>query len=200
MKKKLYVLAVLGIILAGAISGTLAYYTAKATAHNVITSGAIDIELVETWDHDNNPETPAQPYPIVPVTGIMPGEEHSKIVHVHNVGENPAWVRVKVEIYAEDEAGEHLDTDVLTINYNTGNSSWVRGEDGYFYYTQALAPNTATATPLFEKVTMAEATGDDYQNAMIIIDVKAESIQYQNNTDFAKAWPRGVEIIPLEEK
>ena len=39
MKKKMFVLAALAIILATLAGGTLAYFTGSETAHNVITTG-----------------------------------------------------------------------------------------------------------------------------------------------------------------
>ena len=48
MKKKLFAIIALLVILTGVVAGTVAYFTGSATAHNVITSGHIDIDLVET--------------------------------------------------------------------------------------------------------------------------------------------------------
>ena len=45
MKRKLLILSVLAICVAIVAAGTLAYFTAEDTAHNVITSGGVDIEL-----------------------------------------------------------------------------------------------------------------------------------------------------------
>ena len=48
MKKKMYVIAAILVVLAILGSGTLAYFTTRVVTHNVITSGDIDIQLVET--------------------------------------------------------------------------------------------------------------------------------------------------------
>ena len=149
MKKKLFVLAVAVIILAGMATGTLAYYTASSDAHNVITSGSIDIDLVETM---KNEDGQIVPYPTDPVGGIMPGTEHSKIVNVKNVGEHPAWVRVKVTKSIKVD-GKSQDDSVLSLDLNT--TEWIDGEDGYYYYKDILAPGTTTAEPLFTKVSFA---------------------------------------------
>lgn len=47
MKKKILLVAALTICLAIAVSGTLAYFTAEDTVHNVITSGGVNIKVVE---------------------------------------------------------------------------------------------------------------------------------------------------------
>ena len=195
MKKKLFVLAVLAIILAGMATGTLAYYTAKTVAHNVITSGEIDIALVETQKEGNN----EVPYPEDPVGGIMPGQEHSKIVRIENVGSNPAWVRMKVVVEINDRKVDLSDEDsVLALDFN--NTEWEK-KGNYYYYKKALTSQGSAGSetvPLFTTVRFAgEEMDNDYQNAKIEISVQAEGIQYQNNTNYATAWPTGVQILPL---
>lgn len=190
MKKKMYVIAAILVVLAILGSGTLAYFTTKVVTHNVITSGDIDIQLVETaiqngqeGDYVNNS------------TGLMPGQDHSKIVKVRNTGSNPAWVRLKVQISITDATGKALSDAVLNIDYDTGTNGAWEEKDGAFYYKQKLDPGNLTK-PLFRTVTLQDATGNDYQNARISITVQAEGIQYENNTNYATAWPTGVAILP----
>jgi len=195
MKKKMFVLAVLVIILAGTVTGTLAYFTTKTVAHNVITSGEIDIELVETMKKGDE----EVPYPTNPVSGVMPGTDHSKIVRVENTGDHPAWVRVKVQVEINDKKVS-LDDDpaILTLDFNT--TEWEK-RDNYYYYKTVLAPQGSTGSetvPLFETVRFAGAEmGNEYQDAKIEISVSAEGIQYENNTNYATAWPTGLQILPL---
>ena len=59
MKRKLLILSVLAICVAIVAAGTLAYFTAEDTAHNVITTGGVDIELKEGADEAK--QTPATP-------------------------------------------------------------------------------------------------------------------------------------------
>ena len=47
MKRRLLLAAVITICLSMAAYGTLAFFTAEDTAHNVITSGGVDIDLLE---------------------------------------------------------------------------------------------------------------------------------------------------------
>ena len=47
MKKKILLVTAVVICLAIAATGTLAYFTSDDVAHNVITSGGVNIELVE---------------------------------------------------------------------------------------------------------------------------------------------------------
>lgn len=84
MKRKLLILSVLAICVAIVAAGTLAYFTAEDTAHNVITSGGVDIELKEWADE-------AKQTPFEDVTGIMPGVTVTKIAEIKNTGASEAW-------------------------------------------------------------------------------------------------------------
>lgn len=50
MKRKIFLLSVVAICIAIAAVGTLAYFNAEDTAHNVITSGSVKIRLDEWAD------------------------------------------------------------------------------------------------------------------------------------------------------
>lgn len=50
MKRKILLFSILTICVATLAAGSLAYFTAEDTAHNVITSGGIDIDLLEWAD------------------------------------------------------------------------------------------------------------------------------------------------------
>ena len=51
MKRKILILSVLAILLAILAANTLAYFTADTAAHNVITTGNVDIALNE-WANE----------------------------------------------------------------------------------------------------------------------------------------------------
>lgn len=197
MKKKLFALSALIAALAIIGTGTLAYFTTKAVAHNVITTGEIDIALKETMKEGNSEVE----YPEDPVGGIMPGKDVSKIVRIENVGTNPAWVRIKVDVSVKDTDGEELNADRLSINYHILDEDKWTYADGYYYYEDVLVPGAET-TPLFDTVRFETSMDNDYQNASISINVNAHGIQYENNDipaggDITDVWPSGVAILPL---
>ncbi|MEI3100614.1 MAG: hypothetical protein V8T45_01915 [Oscillospiraceae bacterium] len=66
MKKKLLVLSLIVICIAILAAGTLAYFTGGVTAHNVITTGGVSVELIETTDGN-------RPFPAQGVSGSCPG-------------------------------------------------------------------------------------------------------------------------------
>ena len=98
MKRKILILSVLVICVAILAAGSLAYFTADTTAHNVITTGGVNITLNE-WANEDRTE------PFEDRTGVMPGAEVTKIVEVENTGSGSAWVRVQLtlEVYDEEE-------------------------------------------------------------------------------------------------
>ena len=186
MKRKLLAVAVTVICLSMMAYGTLAYFTAEDTAHNVITSGEIDIELQEWADAEKT-----IPFPEDGVSGVMPGTEVTKIVEVKNTGDNDAYIRVKVEkeiVLPEGVEGEP-DSSLMKIDFDK--TYWEKGKDGYYYYKEALKPGAVTE-PLFASVSFDPAMGNIYQNSTAKVDVTAYAVQVANNGDSvkdAKGWP-----------
>ena len=60
MKKKLAIVAAVVAVASLAAYGTLAAFTAEETAHNIITAGSVQIELLDkTLPPDEDPVDPA---------------------------------------------------------------------------------------------------------------------------------------------
>lgn len=181
MKRKILILSVLAILIAMIAAGSLAYYTADTKAHNVITTGSVDIELNE-WANEERTEK------FEDQTGVMPGKDVTKIVEVKNVGTGSAWVCVQmfVDVYAEN--GEGLPPEPVKLDIN--DTDWTY-QDGYYYYNKPLAPG-ATTEPLFTTVSFDEQMGNEYQNAKAKIDITAIAVQSANNGETvleATGWP-----------
>ena len=115
MKRKLLILSVLAICLSTLAAGTLAYFTAEDKAHNVITTGGIDITVQEWADAEKT-------RPFQDLAGVMPNTTVTKIAEVRNTG--------------GAEAG------LVELTRNT--ADWTE-KDGYYYYTKALKPGEVTA-------------------------------------------------------
>lgn len=188
-KRKLFSLAVIAICLSIVGTGTLAHFTDSTTAHNVITTGNIDIKLIETKIGEDGEKKPFENN----IIGVMPGTSVSKIVKVENVGDNAAWVRVNVDKEINLRNGEAGDANAyLSIDYNTGDAvdEWTKAGD-YYYYNQALAPSEKTS-PLFSEVLFSANMGNEYQNSTAQVYVYAQATQVDNNgTDAldAAGWP-----------
>lgn len=74
-------------------------------------------------------------------------DEMKKTISIQNNGTSDCFVRAKV--FAGDE---------VTITYE-GSSKWSRGDDGYYYYSDVLAPGESTE-PLTAVVSITKTLND----------------------------------------
>ena len=181
MKRKLLILSVLAICIATLAAGTLAYFTSEGKAHNVITTGGVEIAVQEWADEDKTK-------PFENLTGVMPNTTVTKIAEIKNTGASDAWVRVKVEKNIKLQGEGTPDTGLVELTLNT--TDWTE-KDGYYYYKEALKPGEVT-TPIFTTVTFDANMGNEYQNATASVDVFAQAVQTANNGASAmpaNGWP-----------
>ena len=190
MKRKLLILSLLAILAALTAAGTLAYYTDSARTHNVITSGKVNIALLEWADE-------ARTKPFKDKQGVMPGTKVTKIVEVKNTGMGAAFVRLHVEknVYGADQ--KPMKSEPVSLNFN--DTDWTYSEsEGYYYYNRPLEPGKTTE-PLFTTVTFDPLMGNEYQNASAHVKVIAYAVQSANNGDSpqaAKGWPSDTQAEP----
>lgn len=181
MKKRIAAIALVVALIAIAAVGSAAFFTVEDKAHNVITTGNIDIDLREWADDEKT-------IPFKDVDGVMPGSSVKKIVDVKNTGDNDAWVRIKAEKNIKLKDGGEPDLDLLEIDFNT--ADWTLS-DGYWHYNKPLAPGETT-TPLFTTVTFNKAMGSGYADCVAKISVTAYGVQSDNNGTAvleAEGWP-----------
>ena len=180
MKRKLLILSVLAICVAMLAGGTLAFFTSEDKAHNVITTGGVEITLQEWADE-------AKTTPFKDLTGVMPNTTVTKIAEIRNTGASDAWVRVKVEKNIRLQGEGTPDTGLVELKCNT--VDWTEKD---YYYNKILKPGEVTA-PIFTAVSFAADMGDEYQNAAATVDVFAQAVQTANNGDTvltAQGWPQ----------
>ena len=192
MKRKVFALAIIAICAAVTAAGTWAYFTDSAHAHNVITSGGIDIEIVESKIDENGEKVDFENN----IKGIMPGQSVSKIVEVKNHEDSgDAWIRVFVQM-GISEPGDPITNPLIknlpleievngemipVVTYQVNEEHWVYDEDdGYYHYKQPVASGEQTE-PLFEEVEFAPEMGNEYQNCTVRIDITAEAVQAVHN-------------------
>jgi predicted ribosomally synthesized peptide with SipW-like signal peptide len=148
-----------------ASAGTLAWFTAQATATNKLEGPQyrFDVPLDEVF-------TP-------PTTPLEPGDPYPKEVGATNTGDLPGFVRLLVfpTVVAADGVTvlpARLGAEIVLLGQNT--TAWMDGEDGYFYYLKRLAPGETTP-PLFAAVKLADHFSAAYKGATLSIDVKVEA-------------------------
>ena len=189
MRKKILYIAAMVICLAIITSGTLAYFTAEDTARNVITSGGVEVSVVEQQLVDGA----LMPYPDRPVP-VMPGETVSKIVSVQSA-QQPAWVRMAYTVVFYDAEGKEMAVSaeelskVIAIEPDT--TAWTQA--GGWWYCHAAVGAGETTAPLFETVSFSgPEMGNKYQNCTVEVLVVAQAVQQANNGDSAAeavGWP-----------
>lgn len=172
LKKRIVLLAALLGVIAVMTTGTLAYFTAEETVNNVITTGVLDMELVELT-------TGGVPFPTEEeggIDGVMPGMVVDKVAYVENTGSVDMYVRVRLTTTCKGAEGE-LPVDGITLDYNT--AEWTE-KDGWYYYNEVVTPGNAT-TPVITTVTFDKSLGNEYMNARVEVLVEAQSVQAKNN-------------------
>lgn len=187
MKRKILCLSVIAIMLAILAAGTIAYFTAEGRARNVITTGSINITVVEQQKGENGTTVE---YPTEPITNVVPGAEISKIVTIRNDGKSTAWIRVKVGTEIKLVGEGVADTSLIVLNFDDKN--WTE-KDGYYYYNKPVDPTEST-TALFDTVKFDPQMGNEYQNCTVNINIYAQAVQTANNNPEGgvtevKGWP-----------
>ena len=182
MKRKLLILSALAICIATLAAGTVAFFTSEGKAHNVITTGGVEIAVQEWADEEKTK-------PFEDLTGVMPNTTVTKIAEIKNTGASDAWIRVLVTKNIELTGDGTPDTGLVELDLNR--TDWTLGEDGYLYYNKILKPGEVTAS-VFTSVSFSKTMGNEYQNATATVDVAAEAVQSDNNGTTvmdAQGWP-----------
>lgn len=198
MKKKIAIVAAVVAIASLAAYGTLAAFTAEETAHNIITAGSVQIELLDKTQTDPDvaavEEMPNFNAIYPDGMPVMPGADASKVVAVKKTDDSAAcWVRVQLtpDIQWSAEVTDPMSNpnEVVTMDLNLGDAAdqWTRGEDGWYYYNSALTDDAPLTASLFTKVHFdGPAMGNDYQNSVFTVTVDAEAIQMAHTGDSAQ--------------
>ena len=201
MKKRVFAIAVIVICLSILASTSLAYYTTKGTARNVITSDAITIRIEEV---DGEGEAYKDPeIPLVPTSKV------DKCVRIENL-DRDSFVRAKIDVVIlKNGQPTNLNTNVVEIDGM--NEKWITADpdDGWFYYEDILTAGTKTEY-LMDTVSFDGKMGNDYQGCTVKVIVTAQAVQADHNTVTgegktpvleAKGWPalNSSETVTTEE-
>ena len=195
----LIALAICCIAMLGA--GTAAYFTVQDTAYNVITTGILDMVLVEKTTDGAEPGTALEDLPAFKSNengafNVMPGETVSKIPYVDNNGTADFYTRMQLTQSITVEGNEMpttmiVDGEEIPLLELDISPEWKLEDDGWYYYAKAVAPESRTE-PLFTGVTFVPGMGNEYQNATVTIEVVAQAVQSKNNgtsAQTAAGWP-----------
>lgn len=135
-RKRVALVASLLVVLALVCGGTVAYLTDSDRVANEFSPGELTTTVVENLEGSTK-----------------------KDVQIQNTGKVDAWIRAEVAITWQDEAGNVYGT--APVEKNTQNpsgdyeiiwsvadepaaSKWVKGNDGFYYWTSPVAPTGLT--------------------------------------------------------
>lgn len=171
-KRRILAIALIVIGLSAVATGTYAYFVAEETAYNVITTGALFMDLVEETED-------GKPWPEEGIKDVIPCMEVGKVVYVENRGSVPFFTRIQKETIVTPGPGvtAELTDEYISVDINT--ECWIEQGDFYYYY-RILQPGEKTE-PLFTKVSFAPEMGNEYQNATVEVYVLAQAVQSANN-------------------
>ena len=181
MKKRLFALAVVAICLALSAYGTIAYFTASETARNVVTTGKITADLIET-DANGDPFTDR--------SGIMPGASAAKVVTVKNTGGSPCWIRIRIRKTIELAPGKSGVPDLSKVRLDFNTADWLQDGDCWYYRYPVEGGQTTSA--LFTTVSFDASMNNLYAGSIAEIEVSMQAVQTAHNGDTvqeAEGWP-----------
>ena len=181
-KLKIFVIALVAVLMSFISTSTLAYYTTIGKATNVVTSGNIQLIIHEMTDQGKEfPEEGVY---------IVPGDIVSKKVSIENDCEHPFYLRVKMVSGIDSQ--ELSSEDCFKLNIN---EEFWKLHDGWYYYTGIVNPGETTPN-VFSHVEIVGAKVDtSYIGKTLTITVKAQAVQSENNpitdgnTYTASGWP-----------
>ncbi|HIT33475.1 MAG TPA: hypothetical protein IAC31_02450 [Candidatus Faecousia intestinigallinarum] len=151
------------LLVALAVGSTLAYFTDTTPAReNVFTPAEVSCQVEETFD----------------------GTTKSN-VNVTNTSNIDAYIRVKLISYRVNEEGVRIGGTATIPGFEPGDG-WTL-HDGYYYYTEAVAPGGKPAADLIGSITLQEPY-IDADGGKQVIEVMAEAIQAAPDEAVEEAW------------
>ncbi len=164
---KLAILFIAVVMLIGAAVGTTVAFlvTNTESVTNNFTYGNISTEITEDFDYTTKSN-----------------------VKVKNTGDIPVYVRATYIITWRDADGNIVPTpDGYSYDLTgvTGTTKWVQGKNGYYYYTEPVAPNGGKTEGSLLTCTTKQPAGGEYS---LHVEVVAESIQSDPANAITEAW------------
>ena len=179
VQKKTRISIILGIVTILAIGGTTAYFLTTESAHNIISTSGVDVELYELADPTGDGSTLI---PFSDLINVFPGSTYSKIPYIENVDTEPVWVRARLTLTmtTTDGAITPISDIASVIELGEVGTNWTTEANGYYYYNLALKTGEATE-PIFKTVKFTDELPNNLQGAKFSLTIEAEATQMKNN-------------------
>lgn len=159
------------LILMIVIGGTIAFLTTQNSIENSFVLGQVKPEIKENFNSANKVK---------------------EDVYVKNSGNVPIFVRTAIIINWKDKEGRVLDLppakDVdYSISFSTS-TNWIKSQDGYYYYKNALDVNDDTDILIEECIQTRE-----YEDRTLEVNIIVQGIQAEPANAVEEAW--GVNVV-----
>lgn len=129
-----------------------------------------------------------------PITELKIGETSPRDIKIFNKATTSQYIRVMVFPTYTTSADVLMDLEIEDMIQPLDNTTWKKGEDGYFYYLKQL-PSGQKTDSLFKEISFPKAKGADGD---VFLTVKVESIVSAGN-EYRKAfW--STETEPIDKK
>ena len=163
-KRKRIVALLVGVLLLAGVVGTFAWLSVTGVLVNEFGFGSVAPSVDETLK-----------------------DNVKRDVSVKNTGSAPAYLRVAVDIYWQDEPVAGTDytiewDDKGDASATNRPSSWVRSTDGFYYWTSSVKPLDKTGV-LIESVSEKKADGKN-----LVVDISTQAIQSTPDDAVTEAW------------
>lgn len=187
INKKSIIIASVMLLLLMTVGTTLAYiFTETDPVENTFKPSKVSCAVVENGG--------------TPVTGsVTDTGDVKKNVQIKNTGDTDAYIRVAVLVNWASADGssvwatkpEEGDNSDYNIEYNF-DDSWVKGGDGYWYYTKSVPPTDGSNLTdiLIESATQNKEgpKGTDGTQYYLSIEIVASAIQSTPETVVVEHW------------
>lgn len=161
-KRAVVLLAALVVLAVAAVSGTVAFLIVRHDAiQNTFVPGYVSCEVTEAFD------------------GVTKTN-----VAVKNTGNVPVYIRVKLLPYWYDSTQDKPTAKTAWTPDFTSENGWTRGADGFYYYTQPVAP-TASTSKLIPTITLEK---DEVTLARQVLEIVASCVQALPDDVVVKTW------------
>ncbi len=171
-KRKQIVVLLVGVLLLAGVAGTFAWLSVTGVLVNEFGIGSVTPSVGETLKDNVKSD-----------------------VRITNKGTAPAYLRVAVDIYWQDQNGARLwEEPVAGTDYTiewgamsdasatNSASSWVVATDGFYYWTSPVAPMGETDV-LIKKVAEHKVEGKN-----LVVDISTQAIQSTPDDAVNDAW------------
>lgn len=199
MKKRTIFILSFALVALLVVGGTMAWFTsAPAAITNKFVAGTVIVELHEetgkyVYDDGeyNEPEIKIETVTTVDDEdvevemdlNVNPGDKYAKEIWVVNTGSKAAFIRVELTPSWNPDDLE----DIAELGFKE-DTNWIyNDDDGYWYYTEAVAADGVTELLLETVYFPGEDMDNDYQGAEFTLKVKVDAIQASNDAAL-DAW------------